>query len=290
MTSRSIIAAKKCPDCGERSPPHFDLCWNCGATLREQPSIEPVGTATAAEGSEAIETSTAADLSEPHEQAVSASELPSSNWMRFAEVMAVVMLTLGYPALWRFARPSHEIEASDWSIAIHIPVYAAWAVLLWVLVRKDTAAMQPLSLGSTRWFRELLLALPIAACGVTLSLAVHILARNFDIPSVPIDRERYAGSSNVPLIIIFYLVAAAYEEVLFRVYLQSKMLVLLKGRVWPSILLSAALFSASHYYPLRQSLSVFAFGVFYGALFYGFRSTPRLVIAHWLENLLVVLR
>src|SRR4051812_33984515 len=127
MVKRSITAARKCPECGERSPAQFDLCWSCGATLREQPPSEPVVATIAAEGSETIEPSTSAELSDQRALAEPTSAGSSSNWMRFAEFVAVLFLTLGYTALWWLRRGSYKLPPSDWNSAIQLLELAAWA-------------------------------------------------------------------------------------------------------------------------------------------------------------------
>jgi len=90
---------------------------------------------------------------------------------------------------------------------------------------------------------------------------------------------------------IFFLASffgAAYEEVVFRAYLLSRLGPLLGKRHAWGVLAAAALFALIHGYPLGSTLAVLANGVVYGLVYISSRSLPRLVVAHWLYNLAVM--
>jgi membrane protease YdiL (CAAX protease family) len=83
-------------------------------------------------------------------------------------------------------------------------------------------------------------------------------------------------------------VAAAYEEVVFRAYLISRLSRTFGERTWWAVLASAVLFAFLHRYPLRPALLVLAYGAFCGVVYARSRSLPRLVVAHWLFNIEVM--
>jgi membrane protease YdiL (CAAX protease family) len=84
--------------------------------------------------------------------------------------------------------------------------------------------------------------------------------------------------------------SALAEEMLFRVYLQTRLSELLGGRPFVVILVSAGLFSAVHGYAPRAAWGVFATGAILGASYLMNRRIPRLVLAHVVTNILIPLR
>jgi membrane protease YdiL (CAAX protease family) len=81
--------------------------------------------------------------------------------------------------------------------------------------------------------------------------------------------------------------SAMRQELLYRVYMQSRLTQILRGHAVLIVLTSAWLFGATHNYPLLQSIGVFVAGLIYGASYQLNGKIPRLVIAHAANNLIV---
>jgi membrane protease YdiL (CAAX protease family) len=79
------------------------------------------------------------------------------------------------------------------------------------------------------------------------------------------------------------------EELLFRVYVQTRLTQIMRGRRTLPVLVGAVLFAAVHGYPLAGTLSVLVMGLVLGFSYQINGKIPRLVIAHTMNNLLVAL-
>jgi membrane protease YdiL (CAAX protease family) len=163
------------------------------------------------------------------------------------------------------------------------------ATILWLLIRRDKSSMQPVPIRSTNWLKEILMAVAIMLAEWCLQIAVGYVMHNIGVQrGTPLPKTSYS-SALIKIAFYFSLFfLALYEEILFRVYLQSKLQSLLGGRPGLSIVISAALFSAVHRYSLPGSIAVFVTGAFYGVLYQTSRKVPRLVLAHWIHNLLAM--
>ena len=82
------------------------------------------------------------------------------------------------------------------------------------------------------------------------------------------------------------LLAAFFEEVLFRAYLWAR-LTQLTRRPFLAVALSSALFSIYHAYDPLDSVSLFLFGALLGIIYAKSRSLWRIALAHWMFNLVL---
>jgi membrane protease YdiL (CAAX protease family) len=269
-----------CRKCGETSPAHFSICWNCGETLENASPVEPTER----------EVQEDERLDFPQYQLLS----PPASYKKTAwiELIAVLLVTLcpQFLAILFGASGEQRLISTDYLLS-SLPHRIGLTVILWLLIRRDQFLVQPVYIRECRWPIEVLMALVICAVNWCLRVIVAFFAYNI-----------FAGNGAATLAVTFtsgsvkaaysigLLFSAAYEEVLFRVYLQSKLQALLNRRVAISVIISAALFAMVHGYSLRGTLSVFAVGIFYGAVYENSRRVPRLVLGHWLHNLIVVWR
>jgi membrane protease YdiL (CAAX protease family) len=281
MASEPRTTPQICPSCGEKSPAQFDLCWSCGAELSPPTS-----------GAEQTEASAAGvcEVRPPQDReppptliATSPTFSKSFEWL---ELVGVVLLAEGSRILWHFL--PHDAVSSDQSKGWveWIPYYLGLSIMLWALVRRNPALVQPKLLRECRWPREVFFGLLIGLANFFIGAAVSMFFARL-IPPESKFVEHVARESS-GLLAITFLFAAAYEELLYRVYLQSKLEWLVPGRKALSILLPSLLFAAMHFYPFVLSCRVFATGVFFGVLYQNYRSVPRLVFGHWFYNLLVL--
>jgi membrane protease YdiL (CAAX protease family) len=79
------------------------------------------------------------------------------------------------------------------------------------------------------------------------------------------------------------LVAATFEEVLYRAYLWGRLTQLTRTSDL-SIVISSVLFALAHGYDPATTLSVFTFGLVLGFVFAKSRSLLRVTLAHWGYN------
>ncbi len=280
MASPSNRADLVCKDCGEINPPKFEICWNCGRGLEDAEAVE------------------SPRLAEPQQEqlaavAAAASEapaMPTPTWGRWLELIAVVLVTC-YPYL--LAGLLYERGGQRTIDAEHllrfVPYYIGMAVVLWVLIRRDTLMPQPKPVGQSNWFEEIVYAFLILLANWCLGMLVMMLTADWHVPKSAHDSNLAFTSDAVRLAYgATLLFSALYEEVLFRVYLQAKLQSLLGGRATLPIVTSAVLFAACHGYSLRGTLRVFATGIGYGVAYQFSRRVPRLVLSHWMHNLVAL--
>lgn len=79
----------------------------------------------------------------------------------------------------------------------------------------------------------------------------------------------------------------AAEETIYRGYLISRVLALTHSRSL-AVLGSSVMFALAHGYGVVGSVSTFLFGLVLGLCFLWGRSLPRLILAHWIYNLMLL--
>lgn len=259
-----------CKHCGERNPPRFAICWNCGQSLED------------AERVKSTEPPNEDDRRTLSFQSIS--KHLADHQTDWCELVAVLLATFVYHIL----RTSiiQRVNISTGSLT-GISWYVGWSMLLWILIRHDSSSAQPVPLRESKWIHEVLFAVLILAADFALSYVVAILAHDMRLPigQPPVFVEISGLQSWMSHGVLLFF-AAAYEEMMYRVYLQSKLESLLGDTVL-SIAISAMIFAASHGYPPAPTLRIFAMGALYGTIYHYARRLPRLVLAHWMHNLLV---
>lgn len=266
-----------CPGCGERNPPQFALCWNCGAGL---------------ENAEKAATIEEPDEDDANQIQTVASDNPFGRWTPWYELTAVLLVTFVYRIVdllvysgWH-NRPDTDFDSIR--VLTYLPTYIGLPMLLWILVRRDRALKQPLALRKCNWWAEIAFALAIVFATFLMVRVVGILTIPLGVPTAKAPRILVTGTDQWAASLLYWFFAVLYEEVLFRVYLQSKIESLIRNTPL-AILSSAALFAIGHGYPLRGTIQVFATGLLFGTIYSCSHRLPRLVLAHWMYDLLVVL-
>ena len=80
--------------------------------------------------------------------------------------------------------------------------------------------------------------------------------------------------------------SAMYQELVCRVYIQSRLTQILRGHAILVVLISSYLFAAIHGYAPLQLIDVFVAGLILGASYQLNGKIPRLVIAHATNNII----
>jgi membrane protease YdiL (CAAX protease family) len=285
MSSSDDTAANKlesiCTGCGERNPPHFALCWNCSASLEN------------AEKAAAVEEP---DEDDANQIQTVASDNPFGRWTGWYELIAVLLLAF----VDRFVillvyygwNRSRDVTFDSVAYLTYLPYYIGLSMLLWTLVRRDREIKQPLALSKCNWWIEIAFALAIVFANMVIvrfvgAFAFQIGASAAKKAHETITHTAITGVDQWVVSLVYWFCVALFEEFLYRVYLQSKFESLLRNTPL-AILLSAALFAISHGYPWPGTLRVFATGVLFGTIYSCSHRVPRLVLAHWMYDLLVV--
>ena len=152
--------------------------------------------------------------------------------------------------------------------------------LIAYLVRRHGEPWSTLGFRRSRWWVEVAWAAVIVGLSWLLVYVVDFLVFFFRWPEATYE-EPWQIPVAVPL---YLLIFAAWEEILYRGYVWTRIEQLTGSRFW-ALLVSTTLFTATHDYGLRGLVDVFAFGLLYGALYWRGRRISRLILAHWGYNM-----
>jgi uncharacterized protein len=164
----------------------------------------------------------------------------------------------------------------------YILALLAPTLLLHYLVWRNGESFRHLAWRPLRPFRELLWAGLIFVALWIATLVDLALLGPFSGGSTP-----SIGSPGL-LLTLQLLVAAVFEEVLYRGYLWNRFRRLSRSPAL-TMVATSVFFTATHPYPLRDLSSVFCFGLLMGAFRLQGRSLARLILAHWSYNLVLLL-
>jgi len=281
MSQPSRQSELECKNCGERNPSRFEICWNCGKSLEDANRVQSSETAD-----EDTETS---DNFELETSETRSARSVSSRWIDWWELVAVLLVTIYPIVLPLLVGSSDERREITWDyFLLLVPRRIGMIVILWLLVSRDPLVGKPAPIRPRQLPSELLFELFILMADTCLRVAVRALIAGFGLPrGIPADSTTFASAAVKAAYPLALLVSAAYEETIFRVYFQSKLQKLLGGKVTLSIILAASLFAIVHGYTLRGTIGIFASGILLGTVYQISRSVPRLVLAHWMHNLMV---
>jgi membrane protease YdiL (CAAX protease family) len=240
------------------------------------------------------------DVSEPSEPQAVPQRAPDGGgarrWTRHVDVVAVLLVIFVRPLAAHLLRLFEPSGSQPWpdpysphELLARIPFDFGMAVILLLLLRSNGSTVQPRPTTLYEWKRELLLG---AALGFGLFFAVFAcsyVAFRFGIPGgdsawLPL-RER---SDSRIAFTIAALFSSTYEEIAFRVYLQTRLQDWMPRARFLPVLLSAAAFSLAHGYSPLASIGVYVFGLLLGFAYRRWRRIPRLAVAHWFFNVLTV--
>jgi membrane protease YdiL (CAAX protease family) len=165
-----------------------------------------------------------------------------------------------------------------------------FCLLAWVLLTRRETFDWRLPRTVPKWLQEfgwaLLLILAIFGCNYILSLIIFPL----DLESSPTRWANPLGNSaTLAIFCLFTPIVGLSEELFFRVYVQTRLTLILRGRNILPVLLGTVLFAALHGYDLAGTLRVGIIGLVLSVSYQANRKIPRLVIAHTIWNLMAAL-
>lgn len=145
-----------------------------------------------------------------------------------------------------------------------------------------------MALSKCNWWAEIAFALAIVFANILIVRIVGVFGIQIGASAARHSPITVTGVDQWAVSVLYWFFVALFEEFLFRVYLQSKIESLIRNTPL-AILISAALFAISHGYALLGTIQVFVTGVLFGTIYSCSHRVPRLVLAHWLYDLLLVL-
>ncbi len=201
------------------------------------------------------------------------------------EITAVAAYAVVYPIV---LHAFTERSTATWTAvdyAVSIPLQAARALLLWIIVKTNADAPQPTPTAKKEWAREVMWGIVFAIVLIVSGVLMRRIGTALNIPFWPAGGHAEKGAATWIVHGIELLPAVTYEELAFRAILLARLRVFTGGKMAGPVLLTAVLFAAMHGYSPLSTGIVFVHGVMYGALFARTNRLARVVIGHWLYDL-----
>jgi membrane protease YdiL (CAAX protease family) len=159
-----------------------------------------------------------------------------------------------------------------------------WCILVPLFLIRRDAFDWKLPKTGREWGKEfgwgLLLILAVLGCNIIIGLLVSKLG--LDEPtrwSEPIESRAFLAT-----FLLFTPIIGVHEELLFRVYAQTRLTQVLRSKTVLPVFIASGVFAAMHGYPLTGTIMILSFGLIMGASYQANGKIPRLVIAHTLWN------
>jgi len=264
---------KVCPACGERAEPQFEKCWKCGGPLSDP---EPI-----AQGS--IEASQDESISPPP----AARPPPASNLV-VLETLAFVLIAFAGTIVFHGVGSELDtppITARD--LVVDLLPNLGWILLIVCLLHGSGPFDWKLPSTVVGWIKEFAWGAVLYGAAALVSFVVTTIATSAGAISRPTPWDDALQDSSTMLAFLMTApLSALQEELVNRVYLQTRLTQVLRGRPVLVVGISSWLFAAAHGYAPTESLGLFAFGVVFGTSFQINGRIPRLVIAHTASNLI----
>jgi membrane protease YdiL (CAAX protease family) len=203
------------------------------------------------------------------------------------ELLAVFFLLLA-PTIFYFLTGGTRGSDSDMTVVSLVPdmfMRVGWCTLVPLLLTRRGTFDWKLPRSGAEWGKELgwglLLIIAIWGCAAVIGLVVNAFGLN--------ETQELAqpapNRSALTALLLFTPVIGLDEELLFRVYMQTRMTQVLRSKRLLPVFLASALFASVHGYPLAGTLTILVFGLVLGFSYQANGKIPRLVVAHTLWNI-----
>jgi membrane protease YdiL (CAAX protease family) len=205
----------------------------------------------------------------------------------FLETLGVTLAFFGGRILLNFlGQASKSTLTTQGLVASSLPELG-WILLVICLLNRSGSFQWRLRGSKKAWLNELKWGVVLL---VTSQLARAMVARiglELHIPSNPfLWTHAFRNHSTWVAFQVLAPLSAMYQELVCRVYMQSRLTQILRGHSISVVLISSCLFAGIHNYAPLQSINVFVAGLILGASYQLNGKIPRLVIAHAANNII----
>jgi membrane protease YdiL (CAAX protease family) len=203
------------------------------------------------------------------------------------ELAGVLLLCVASPML------LHAFLASDSDLTVTtvlawMPYKVGIALLVLSLLLRDSRFHAYRPRTRRGWMYELAFAVWLCVLAAAVERAAEFIVDFLpDWPAVW-DKVKYTASLRAALFVESFF-SAFYEETVFRAFLITRLRPILGQSTAWVVVASSALFALMHGYSPRETVAVFAYGCVMAVVFVRTRSLTRLVIAHWISNVMYFL-
>lgn len=208
---------------------------------------------------------------------------------RLLELLAV-FLVFSAPNLIYFAA-GYEGALGDYGVldfVVDTTTRIGWCALVALLLTRRDGFDWKLPRSAGEWGKEfgwgLLLIMAIVGCAYVVAYMVGLLGIEETTQSSEPMQQR-----TLITFLLFTPIIGLHEELLFRVYAQTRLTQVLKSKKVLPVFIASGIFAAMHGYSLIGTLVILIFGLVMGTSYQANGKIPRLVIAHTLWNVGVTL-
>ena len=196
------------------------------------------------------------------------------------ETLAIFVIACGYPLV-----QAVVYEGVSPLATIDLAVYSlwdvGWALLLCALLSRDPSFDWNLPTTRPQWFGEAVWGVALFFVGALVTGLSTDLAKSFGLASAPTPWEEWLKDPDVRLAFLFTMpLAVLHEELLFRVYLQTRLTRIARGWSLVTVPFIAFVFALTHDYAPVETAAVFGFALVLGISYQVSRRVPRIVLAH----------
>jgi membrane protease YdiL (CAAX protease family) len=210
---------------------------------------------------------------------------------RLLELLAVFFL-LCAPNLFFFLTGGSRESSGDVTLTYLVAdmlMRVGWCALIPILLSKRDAFDWKLPKTGREWGKEfgwgLALILAIIGCSAVIGLLVSLLNLG--------ESTQWSETARDPTMIAAFLmftpIIGLEEELLFRVYAQTRLTQVLRSKTVLPVFIASGVFAAMHGYSLAGTLMILVFGLVLGASYQANGKIPRLVFAHTIWNVAVTI-
>jgi membrane protease YdiL (CAAX protease family) len=162
-----------------------------------------------------------------------------------------------------------------------------WILLVVCLLNRSGSFQWQLPESKKAWLTEFRWAAILLMTSMLAKTIVMGIGREMHLTSGPTAwSEALRHPSTWLAFQVITPLSATYQELVYRVYMQSRLTQILRGHSVLVVLICSWLFAAMHGYPPLPSIGVFVAGLIYGTSYQLNGKIPRLVIAHAANNII----
>jgi membrane protease YdiL (CAAX protease family) len=206
------------------------------------------------------------------------------------ETLGVALAVFGYRILLDLLGPASKSTVTTHGLVASSLSDLGWILLVVCLLNRSGSFRWQLPGSRKAWLMEfgwgavLLVSVMFGKIIVFLIGTKMHLASSANVPNV--WGEAFRNHSTWLAFQVLAPLSATYEELVCRVYMQSRLTQILRGYSTLVVLISSCLFTAMHGYGPLGLIGVFITGLILGASYQLNGKIPRLVIAHAANNMI----
>jgi len=205
----------------------------------------------------------------------------------FVETLGVTLVFFGGRILLDWLGPESKAIVTTQGIVARSLTDIGWILLVVCLLNRNGRFQWQLPGSKKAWLMEFGWGAVLLVTSMFAKTIVTLIGRELHVASSPTVWNEVLRHHNIW--VAFQVTAplsATYQELVCRVYMQSRLTQILRGHSILVVLICSWLFAAVHGYAPLGSIGVFVAGLIYGASYQLNGKIPRLVIAHAANNII----